>query len=73
MAWGKKPWQGGSKNKTYGKGNRSNWGSSLVGVASSTSQYQSRKEYKNTLKGFLVLAGFMIGTISIIHLVAKFL
>ena len=72
MAWGKKPWQGSSKLSPSDKrakiGHR--WGSEYISISS---QYQSRRETKNTLKGFLILVSFMVGTIAFIHWIARFL
>lgn len=70
MAWGKKPWQGTTKlTPSQRLQAQRRWGDEFMSISS---QYQSRRETQNTLKGFVMLIGFMGATIAIIYYVGKF-
>lgn len=66
MAWGKKPWEGGTRPSSR-KVLEQEYEFASNNI---NSQYQSRKETKSTVKGFLLLAFFMIGTILFLHWIA---
>ncbi|MEO9965655.1 MAG: hypothetical protein ABJF11_07700 [Reichenbachiella sp.] len=59
MAWGKKPWQGGTKKKPRKK-SRHGWSSDYDNIFYDfTSQYRSKRESDNTVKGFLSMLVFI--------------
>lgn len=74
MAWGKKPWQGGTRKKFQHSSSRSDHEDYDRIALDFTSQYRTRREASNTFKGFLsmivftgILAGAMWGLILFIH------
>jgi len=70
MAWGKKPWQGGSEkdaNLTSRKEEREY----EFDAFNFTSQYRSKKEANSTLKGGLILIGLVVFGILFLVLLAE--
>ena len=71
MAWGKKPWEGGTKY-THTKNSRKELAREYEYQSYNvTSQYQNKREAANTVKGFVMLAIFLIGTIMFINWIAN--
>ncbi|MEO9805368.1 MAG: hypothetical protein ABJF04_19070 [Reichenbachiella sp.] len=74
MAWGNKPWQGGTRKKFQHESPRNQERGYEHIAFDFTSQYRSKREASNTFKGFLsmivftgVLAVAMWGLILFIH------
>lgn len=74
MAWGKKPWQGGTKKKSKSYSQKNEFNDFDKIAFDFTSQYRSKREAGNTFKGFLsmivftaILAAVMVGLILFFH------